>query len=64
MKSLNLNQMENLVAGDPCGTGEILFTMAASTLWGALFGGPAGAIAGVLRGAGTAFANCVINGEW
>jgi hypothetical protein len=55
MKSLNLNQMENLVAGDPCGTGEILFTMAASTLWGALFGGPAGAIAGVLRGAGNCF---------
>jgi hypothetical protein len=60
MKNLELNQMENLVAGDTCDTGSILGTMALSTFWGLVTGGPAGAVAGVLTGAGSAVISCVV----
>ena len=52
--------MENLVAGDTCDTVSILGTMALSTFWGLVTGGPAGAVAGVLTGAGSAVISCVV----
>lgn len=62
MKTLELNEMENLIGSDPCDSGEIVGNMVGAAIAGAIFGGPIGYLIGVGGSAVASLVACGLSG--
>jgi hypothetical protein len=62
MRSLNLTEMENIEGGG-CEE-DVAFAMVGGAILGGIFGGPAGAIIGLARGAAVSLTKCFVDYDW